>query len=354
MLDRRFEALIFDWDAMAAPAPQAEIARLPALIEELCSTGFSIGVVSEGALDELDSRLRARPSGTDPGCLLLASNRRAEVFMVGPDGPRLLEHAESGLRDEWDLVRLLLGVFARRGVGSGLVVIVGDESGSLAAAKPDPPAAEATRETFVSFVGNRTGGMLALLDDQLARRRAGDVPGIDEDPAWTVVVEGFDPEHERVDEALLTLADGRLGTSGSPLTSDRAATPWVFTTGLYDGDGPETALLACPVWHRLPGELGRGSVLRRVLDLRTGVLREECTTASGLRRSLRFSSLARPAAVVLRAECDTEALSVPALLEPLDRPPADAGADPSGRFWMRVAASAGGVVKRGEGDVEIV
>ena len=157
-------------------------------------------------------------------------------------------------------------------------------------------------------------------------------------------MEGFDPEHERVDEALLTLADGRLGTSGSPLLSDRATTPWVFATGLYDGAGPETALLACPMWHRLPGELGRGSGLRRVLDLRTGVLQEECATASGIRRSLRFSSLARPGAVVLRAECDSEALSAPALQEPLDRPATDSGADPSGRFWMRVAASAGGVV----------
>jgi len=244
------------------------------------------------------------------------------VFAVGPDGPRLLEQVESGLRVGGATVRLLLGVLARRGVGAGLVAIVGGASGSLAGA----------------------GGMLALLDDQLTRRRAGDVPGIDEDPAWTVVVEGFDPEHERVDEALLTLADGRLGTSGSPLLSDRATTPWVFATGLYDGAGPETALLACPMWHRLPGELGRESGLRRVLDLRTGVLHEECATASGIRRSLRFSSLARPGAVVLRAECAPEALSAPALQEPLDRPATDSGADPSGRFWMRVAASAGGVV----------
>ena len=329
-LDHRFEAMIFDWDAMVVPAAQAEMSRLRALIEELCSVGLSIGLVSGGAPDGLDSRLHARPSGADPGCLLLASNRDAEVFMVGSDGPRLVDQAESGLRDTEDAVRLLLGLFARRGVGSGLVAIVGDESASLAAGTT--PA------------GNGSGGMLALLDDQLARRRAGDVPAIDEDPAWTVVVEGFDREHERVNEALLTLADGRLGTSGSPLTGDGATTPWVFATGLYDGDGPETALLACPVWHRLPGELGRTSGLRRVLDLRTGVLREECSTASGLRRSLRFSSLTRPACVVLRAECDTEALSAPPLQEPVDGPPTDAGADPSGRFWMRVAASAGGVV----------
>jgi len=255
-LDRRFEAMIFDWDAGAAPARRAEMARVRALIESLCAAGFSIGLGTGGGVDELDSRLRARPRDTDPGCLLLASNRRAEVFAVGPDGPQLLEQVESGLRVGGATVRLLLGVLARRGVGAGLVAIVGGASGSLAGA----------------------GGMLALLDDQLTRRRAGDVPGIDEDPAWTVVVEGFDPEHERVDEALLTLADGRLGTSGSPLLSDRATTPWVFATGLYDGAGPETALLACPMWHRLPGELGRGSGLRRVLDLRTGVLQEECAT----------------------------------------------------------------------------
>ena len=76
-LDRRFEAMIFDWDAKAAPARRAEMARVRALIESLCAAGFSIGLGTGGGVGELDARLRARPRDTDPGCLLLASNRRA-------------------------------------------------------------------------------------------------------------------------------------------------------------------------------------------------------------------------------------------------------------------------------------
>lgn len=115
---------------------------------------------------------------------------------------------------------------------------------------------------------------------------------------WRVVVDGFDPVVERVHESLLTIADGRLGTRGSPVAADGATTPLVMYAGCYAGTGSATELAALPVWARLPG----GAALhprRRSLDLSTGVLAEE-----GPLTALRFASLARPGTVALRVRGD--------------------------------------------------
>ena len=49
-------------------------------------------------------------------------------------------------------------------------------------------------------------------------------------------VDGFDTRLERVHESLLTLADGRLGTRGAPLTGNGATTADVLYAGVYDGE----------------------------------------------------------------------------------------------------------------------
>jgi trehalose/maltose hydrolase-like predicted phosphorylase len=130
------------------------------------------------------------------------------------------------------------------------------------------------------------------------QRMRGDEPGAAAAPEWRVTVDGFDPRLERVHESLLTLADGRLGTRGSPITADGATTPGVFLAGAYDGVGPESELAALPPWSRLAADGGRYPC-RRTVDLRTGVLYEE-----GPLTSLRFSSLARPGVVAMRVHGD--------------------------------------------------
>ncbi|GAA1798731.1 glycoside hydrolase family 65 protein [Planosporangium flavigriseum] len=117
-------------------------------------------------------------------------------------------------------------------------------------------------------------------------------------------MKGFDPHRERMYESLLTLADGRLGTRGSPLVGDRATTPGVFLSGCYEGEGPATELARLPPWSRLAGAADIRPY-RRTLDLRAGILYED-----GPLTSLRFSSLARPGTVVMRVYAD------PALLPP--------------------------------------
>jgi len=460
VLDRRFEALVFDWDGTAVPDRTSEAGRVRNLIETLCEHGMHVAVVSGTHVDNVDGQLQARPHG--PGTLVLALNRGSEVFAVDRNGPHLVErrtatgvedqaldaaaaatvaglaarglraeivsqrlnrrkidlipepawrdppkavidrlleavtarldatgigglkeavaiaeaaahdagladakvtsdvkHVEIGLTDKGDSARWLFGYLRDQGVAPGLVLLGGDEFGSLGSVPGSDSmmlVVEAARATAVSVgveptgtppgVVHLGGGPLrfgALLADQLERRRRGDVPDVDEDPAWTIAFDGLDPERERAVESLVTLVDGRLGTRGTPLALDGNATAGVFAAGLYDGSGPETALLSCPIWHRLSVDTEPGE-LRRVLDLRTCLLHESYATSRATQRSVRFSSLARAGAVVLRAECpEGTAENSAQLIAPDLSGPVDAG-NAEGRPWMRVAATSGGVV----------
>jgi trehalose/maltose hydrolase-like predicted phosphorylase len=189
-----------------------------------------------------------------------------------------------------------------------------------------------------------------LLADQLRRRGGRELPGARPIPGWSLVIEGFDPERERARSALLALADGRLGTSGAPLGEHASTHRFVLAMGVYDGSGTETHLLTAPIALQLPYRLDRDVELRRVLDLRTGVLHERLTVTRentigtksvGRLDSVRFSSLARPGTVVLRATCPDERPRT-LLLQPADDDPLDEGTDGNVR-WMRVAATDGGV-----------
>jgi trehalose/maltose hydrolase-like predicted phosphorylase len=223
------------------------------------------------------------------------------------------KHLEIGLTDKSDSARWVFAELARCGIGASLVLVAGDEFGPLGGLLGSDSfllVPEAARATAVSVGAEPTGApaeVLSLgggpeaferiLSDQLERRRRREVPDLDLDPDWTLVVPGLDPRLERVHESLLTLADGRVGTRGAQLCADGSSSPGVVYGGVYEGDGPETELAACPDWTRVgltPQK--RRRALRR-LDLRTGLLHED-----GQMSSVRFSSLARPGTVALRAE----------------------------------------------------
>jgi trehalose/maltose hydrolase-like predicted phosphorylase len=135
-----------------------------------------------------------------------------------------------------------------------------------------------------------------ILHEQLERRRRRDVPDVDRDPAWTLEIESFDPTLERLHESLLTLADGRLGSRGAPIFANGAKTPGVVYAGVYEGEGAAAELAPCLDWIRVGRQPRRRPNVTRTLDLRTGLLHEQ-----GSLTALRFSSLARPGTVVLRA-----------------------------------------------------
>ncbi|MEX2102481.1 MAG: hypothetical protein WD805_00845, partial [Gaiellaceae bacterium] len=270
-------------------------------------------------LAAVESRLHAAGlAGLEEAVELAREAARA----AGLPDPRVTsdaKHVEIGLTDKSDSARWLFQELGRRGIGPGLVLVVGDEFGPLGGLPGSDslllvPAA--SRSLAISVGAEPTGApvrvhslgggperFLELLSDQLLRRQRGDVPDLDGDPAWTLEVEGFDPELERVHESQLTLGDGLLGTRGSPLLDHPAVAREVVMAGAYVGQGAEVELAPCPDWTGLSGRLPTKSPLRRRLDLRAGLLRQE-----GPITSLQLSSLARPGTVVLRAEARSPVL----------------------------------------------
>lgn len=417
-LERRFEAVVFDWDGTAVSDRSSDASEVRAVIEGLCAAGMDVAVVTGTHIGNVDGQLGARPVG--PGRLYLCLNRGSEVFVVDERGPHLIfrrlateaeeaaleaaaaatvarlatrgvraeivsqrlnrrkidlipepewadppkakisellaavegrlrsagldglreavllaekaarnaglsepkvtsdaKHVEIGLTDKADSARWIFAELWRRGIGASQVLIAGDEFGPLGGLPGSdslllPPEAE--RAVAVSVGREPTGvprgvldlgggpeSFLALLDDQLERRRCGDLPERDGDQAWTISVRGFDPELERVHASLLTIADGVIGTSGSPVGSHPSARPRVLAAGLYDGEGPETDLVTCPVWTRLDGELPHATSFERQLDLHSGLLSQRLGRQQDL-ESILFSSLACPGTAVLRAK----------------------------------------------------
>jgi trehalose/maltose hydrolase-like predicted phosphorylase len=264
-------------------------------------------------LAAVEERLQRAGVAGLPGAVELAERLARES---GLDDPRVssdARHVEIGLTDKSDAASWLIGELEGLGIGAGLVLLAGGEFGRLGGLPGRdslllvPEAARATAVTVEAEptgapagVVNLGGGperFVALLADQLERRRRGDVPDLDGDPEWTLVIEGVDPQLERAHESLLTVADGRLGSRGAPLFEHPAVGPGVFFAGVYQGSGPEVELVHCPLWATLPDGLTAPRSLRRQLDLRSGLLRQE-----GPGRSLQFSSLVRPGTAVLRVE----------------------------------------------------
>jgi trehalose/maltose hydrolase-like predicted phosphorylase len=154
------------------------------------------------------------------------------------------------------------------------------------------------------------------------------------------MLEGRTDERERVREALITLADGRVGVS-APLLANMAQ-PWMVAAGVYDGEGPETHLLTGPVLTPLAAGVDGETAVGREFDLYTGVLRETFDAADGTIESVRFASLIRPGIVVTRTVAPPSTQFASELLSPSDDEPHDSGVS-GDVHWMRVAATSGGI-----------
>ncbi len=421
-LDRRFEAVVLDWDGTAVPDRRADASRARELIEELCSLGLDVAVITGTHIGNVDGQLSARPSG--PGRLYLCMNRGSEVFRADADGVHLLErreataeengaldaaaentvsalaarglsaeivsqrlnrrkidlipqpewadppkariaelldavqkrlheagldglqkaveiaaeaareaglpdarvtsdakHVEIGLTDKADAARWVLENLRRRGIGAELVLVAGDEFGPLGGLPGSdslllvPEAAGATAVSVgaeptgtpagVIALGGGPDAFLALLADQLERRRKREVPPVNSDPDWTLTIDGFEQQLARVHESLLALADGRVGIRGAPALAHPGSERAIFVAGAYEGEGPETTLTTFDNWPGLLGELPPDPKLRRRLDLRSGVLREDLALPTGPLSLLQFSSLVRPGTLALRASGPT-------------------------------------------------
>jgi trehalose/maltose hydrolase-like predicted phosphorylase len=345
--------VIYDWDGMPAAGGAGLDRSVRRRVEALCAAGVDVTVLSEAGLAVLDGRLRARPAG--PGRLFLCPGPGPALFEVHPEGPRPAGPARPGSNDKSDAVRDIVRILAVRGVGPGLVLVVGDDfGGPTGAGGRDAPllVPELARATIVSVgaeparvpagVRHLPGGpgvFLALLDEQLRRRRTHRVPVADEDPAWTITETGADPLRHRVTETIFTLGAAGFGTRGSVEEALPGSVPLVLAGGVYSGLGSEERLLSGPQWTGLLVSPAPVEDMR-VLDLRTGVLTRRETTGTHPLRSMRLVSVARDGVVALRAEAEVGRLRAgPSLQPPQDAPMTGGRLDE--RDWARVRAESG-------------
>ena len=102
-LDRRFEAVVLDWDGTAVADRRGDATAVRTALERACAAGLHVAVVSGTHLGNVDGQLVARPGG--PGRLSLHLNRGSETYAVSRYGPRLVwrrraSRAEQRLLDE--------------------------------------------------------------------------------------------------------------------------------------------------------------------------------------------------------------------------------------------------------------
>lgn len=308
-------------------------------------------------LAAVEARLRAAGLDGLREAVLLAEEAARDVGLPEAKVTTDAKHLEIGLTDKADSARWVFAELWRRGIGPAQVLVAGDEFGPLGGLPGSDSfllPAEAARAVAVS-VGREPNGVpqgvlslgggpatfLALLRDQLERRDQGDLPEPNGDEAWTISARGFDPELERVHSSLLTISDGAIGTSASPVGSHPSARPRVLAAGLYDGEGPDTDLVACPVWTRLDGELPRAATFDRQLDLHSGLLRQRLGPEPDL-ESILFSSLAQPGTAVLRAKGLRALLESDEPVEAAEGTRVETGTV-DGTTWMRQRAGAGGL-----------
>ena len=116
----------------------------------------------------------------------------------------------------------------------------------------------------------------------------------------------------------------------------------MLAAGIYDGEGPETCLLAGPVMAPIRADFAERARLRRVLDLRTGLLHEHLDLDVGGIACTHFVSNALPGTAAVRVSYPPSVDPRYALLAPAGAPTRDEGTTSNGS-WMRVAGSSGGI-----------
>ena len=263
--------------------------------------------------DAVLARLASVGIGNLAEVVTLATNASGDVGLADPRITSDVKHVEIGLTDKSDSARWAADWLAQRGITGGLVLIGGDEFGSIGGVVGSDSlmmVREFARAVVVSVgvepggvpegvlhLGNGPKGFIDLLDEQLSRRASRRVPNIDLDATWVVPLPRVQTK-QGVSESLGTLGNGFVGVRGSREEGGEGSAPLSLVNGVYTSDG----LLPGPDWTGLerPG-LQPGPHERRVLDLRGGTLaRFDDGSIEG--RSLRFVSVASPHVMGLRAE----------------------------------------------------
>jgi len=222
--ERTFAAVAFTWAAIAPHRSQRAMAAVGRRAAALREAGVGVTVIGRDGI----------PAKAPAGCRLARGGTSPEVM------------------------RGILAALARRGVGPGLLLLVGTEFGAPGdEAGPDALllVPEAARVTAVS-VGPEPGGvpagvvhagggstaLLALLDEQVRRHTRQRVPAIDEDPAWILSGTEPGPLHRRVAESLFTIGAGGVATRGTAEEAAPGTQSPVRAAGVYGGTKKSPAM----------------------------------------------------------------------------------------------------------------
>ncbi len=271
-------------------------------------------------LEAVKARLWSAQLGGLQQVVQLALGASEEVGLPNARVTSDVKHVEIGLTDKSDSLRWILRTLEREGVGPGLVLLAGDEFGSLGGVIGSDALMLVSPRLVSLSVGVEPEGcppsvlhlgggppeFVRVLDRQLERRRGRRVPSIDLDPGFSL--QNPLASGSRAEEALFTLADGRIGTRG--VLEEHYAAPEaadaVVASGTYLGEdvGAWPRLKSLPPWFGLASAGREQADSVRTLDLKTGVLLRE---VDGVARTLRFASLGRPGVLAMRAEWKTSA-----------------------------------------------
>ena len=314
----------------------------------------------QSGIDELLNAAQARlaAAGIDGLAEAVEITRRGatDAGLAVPRVTSAAKHLEIGLTDKSDSVRWIMRELWRAGIAPSQVLIAGDElgpfgglpgsnsklliDGATAVSHGDEPNGV---PAGVASLGGGPAMLAAVLEDQIARRRRGELPIAELDPAWAFAIDGSDPLLERVHESLFTLADGRLGTRGSVIARQPSSDPAVLMSDVYTRTGPEAHLLAAPRWNTIALDRSSLPAVRRILDLHAGVLHQQLRMDTGRIDALLLSSLARPATVALRVRDRDAGVHVDrSLVAPVGPTYEEGRAD--GAVWMRIRGRPGSIV----------
>jgi trehalose/maltose hydrolase-like predicted phosphorylase len=274
-------------------------------------------------LQAVEERLHAAGIGSVAEVVSIAQGASAEAGLANARISSDAKHVEIGLTDKADSARWAFTDLWAHGIAASDVLVAGDEFGLLGGVTgsdslmlvPESQGCVAVTVGAEPFgppqgVVALPGGpdrILDVLEDQVRRRQCGYPPLPSPEGSWRVVVDGVDDGHERARSAMLTLADGRIGTRGVPILSHREA-PETLVSGFYEGTGAEEHLCPAPPWNQLTTPLDGDAHLSRVLDLHSGVLVQNLEQAGRRVSAVEFSSLAEPGTAVMWAVGDAALL----------------------------------------------
>ncbi len=275
-------------------------------------------------LHATEARLNSAGIASIADVVAIAHAASSEVGLAAARISSDAKYVEIGLTDKSDASQWAFADLWAHGIAPSEVIVAGDEFGLLGGVPGSdslmlvPESVGCLAITVGAEPFGPPPGVLALpggpdkildvLDDQLRRRRSGQPPQPSPATSWRVAIDGVDEQREPTRSTILTLGDGRIGTTGQPIGRIRANAA-TRIAGFYEGEGPDEHLRTFRSWNQLDAHVDAAERLIRVLDLHSGVLLQQFERPEASLSAVEFSSLAEPGTAVLWAGGDEALLT---------------------------------------------